>query len=230
MTDSLGRALLPKALREQLGEDILYCFDREIWDEIHPKLDPFTKLVMESADLDELTDQSILEQYQKEADSSDKTRVKLNNLGVIQYRLGMYEAAAKSLKKALLAGENSQSLPISPAEVAARSPILFNLGLVYLSQADSWERELADTLSVARHYLDSALQADYLSLRIKQPYLDQLEQFRNVEQVTLVDLPELFLANGGERLFVDHCHPTAAGHLLIAEKLLRVIIEKNLVR
>ena len=48
--------------------------------------------------------------------------------------------------------------------------------------------------------------------------------------VYVVDLPKVFKENGGERLFIDHCHPTAEGHRLIAEALYELIVKKGLIR
>ena len=88
---------------------------------------------------------------------------------------------------------------------------------------------LNDSLSLPFIYLDSALQADYLSLRIKQKYIDAIDRI-DTAGVTIIDLPSLFRANGGEKLFIDHCHPTAQGHRLIAELLADKILASGIIK
>ena len=71
--------------------------------------------------------------------------------------------------------------------------------------------------------LDSALQADYFSLRIKRVYQEAIDSVGRLDNVTVIDLPTIFEENGGDCLFVDHCHPTLEGHRLIAQALFNAI-------
>jgi lysophospholipase L1-like esterase len=72
------------------------------------------------------------------------------------------------------------------------------------------------------------LQADYFSLRIKREYLDKLDDMAMGENIYLIALGDVFAQNGGERLFIDHCHPTERGHGLIAREIVRVLTDTTL--
>ncbi|HQL24824.1 MAG TPA: hypothetical protein PKY95_10440, partial [candidate division Zixibacteria bacterium] len=109
---------------------------------------------------------------------------------------------------------------------AAGSPILFNRAINLLDSLADTSMVLA-LGSVPFVLLDSALQADWMSLRIKQPYLEALWALREKPGVTVVTVAEEFRANGGDGLFVDHCHPTRRGHEIIARALADVILRQE---
>jgi len=117
---------------------------------------------------------------------------------------------------------------------SAGSAILFNIGICALFKQSADFPSLIDQIDVISSsytYLDSALEDDFFSLRIKKEYLSEIDQIveRSIRgDVFLLDLAEIFRSNGGERLFVDHCHPTAEGHKLIAIELFKVIIGRDL--
>ena len=117
---------------------------------------------------------------------------------------------------------NSTDLPLT----AGGSPLLYNLGINALFATGIGLELLYDTSSVAFRYLDSALQADHFSLRIKRDYRRMIDPLQDRPHVIVIDLPRIFNENGGERLFIDHCHPTAEGHLLIAQSLSAAICKR----
>ncbi|MCP4704574.1 MAG: SGNH/GDSL hydrolase family protein, partial [candidate division Zixibacteria bacterium] len=80
-----------------------------------------------------------------------------------------------------------------------------------------------DSTSEAVSYLDSALQSDYFSLRIKDEYKFIINQLSEHENVLVIDLPSVFRDNDNEKLFIDHCHPTEMGHKIIADEIFKVL-------
>ena len=62
----------------------------------------------------------------------------------------------------------------------------------------------------------------------KEQEIDQVVERSISGNISILDLAEVFRSKGGERLFVDHCHPTAEGHKLIAMELFKVIIDRDL--
>jgi hypothetical protein len=56
-------------------------------------------------------------------------------------------------------------------------------------------------------------------LRIKSPYWREIDKLISLPGIAVIDLPTIFRDNGGDNLFVDHCHPRPEGHLLIAASI-----------
>jgi phospholipase/lecithinase/hemolysin len=81
------------------------------------------------------------------------------------------------------------------------------------------EKRLGDTLSAEEEF-EKAKELDFYSLRTKKAYNNKISELASVSNLPLIDLDSLFLANNSEFLFIDHCHPTAEGHRLIAQALL----------
>ena len=113
------------------------------------------------------------------------------------------------------------------AVLSAGSSFLYNIGINSLSTNPDSN---SASYNIGYRYLDSALQADYFSLRIKQAYWDQIDRLADKPGVVVIDLPSIFEYNGGEKLFIDHCHPTPDGHRLIAETITAEIITKGLIK
>ncbi len=214
-----GQVLLPPEMAEVLRRDIAYCLDRDRFRELYGAGDIFTEEVYRSAyNVTGSSDQTIANlTSQLERDSLDAAA--WNNLGVSYWKAGEYEAAGKAFHTACRVFDQLHPGPSSPLIAAAASPILYNRGINLLSQENSIDKTGIDTAGLAFVYLDSALQCDYFSLRIKQPYRERIDILRDTPGVAVIDLPRIFYQNGGERLFVDHCHPTAEGHLLIARTI-----------
>jgi len=231
VTGEEGRLILPKKIIDVLGRKVKYCLDKRRFSSIYDEWDEFTRAVYASAFNDEMVPSRAVAFYEQQLARDSGNAVIRNNLGVSLWAEGNYNRADSVLRKARnLYCQNYTSGSDPVAEAAAGSPFLYNIGINLLTRM-STETDLTsygdDTAFV---YLDSALQADFFSLRVKKEYwrvIDNMNQFENVE---VIDLPELFRDNGSERLFIDHCHPTVEGHRLIAGALFDRIVERGLIR
>lgn len=211
-----GEVLLPPQMAAILGRHLAYCLDDNLLHDLYGKFDPFTGEVLRSAYTEPNDSGDAISRLTDllEHDSTDP--VLYNNLGVAYWRQH-HNRMADSLfhiARRLFVAEHEQI--DQPAITAAGSPFLYNLGINLLT-ADTIAGSISCvTTGPAFTYLDSALQADYFSLRIKRPYWTEIDRFRGAPWVSVIDFPSIFCRNGGEKLFIDHCHPTADGHLLIA--------------
>jgi lysophospholipase L1-like esterase len=223
-TGSDGRLILPDEMASLLGRQLKYCLDINRFQEIYGQGDIFARNVYLSAYNDSLSPNDAIVHYQELLENAPEDPVLLNNLGVSYWQNRIYADADHFLKQARDKFIQRHTADICPAIIAAGSPFSFNIGINLLSESQLPLDSLDKSQSPGFQYLDSALQADYFSLRIKQDYLRKIDSFMDKKGVTVIDLPTIFAENGGERLFIDHCHPTAQGHLLIAEALFREII------
>ena len=219
-----GSAILPDAMTRIVGRDIKYCLDQNMFDSLYGRGDLFTREVYASAYRDTVAPLEAKRLYTSPIDSGRTDPIVYNNLGVSYWESGDYNRADSLLRYARELYEKEAANSSAPAVVAAGSPILFNIGINLLSRRDSWEAQISDSVSPAAIYLDSALQADFFSLRIKRSYLNVIDSLSHRQDFAVVDLPELFALNGGERLFIDHCHPTVDGHVLIARALAEKVL------
>jgi len=225
VTDREGEVILPEEIARMLGREISYCLDEERFRELYGKGDVFTQAVYRSGFQDTLTSTEAIEYYADLIVSEPDNPLYHNNQGVAFWRNNDYEKADKALKKARQLYQSHRKN--SPAAEAAGSPILFNIGINLLSMKGGKSPALFDTTGIAFRYLDSALQADYFSLRIKRGYWRAIDELNGRKGITVLDLPEIFAANGGEKLFIDHCHPTPEGHRLIAKEIVGTITDHN---
>ena len=182
----------------------------------------FTRTVYLSAYADSLSPVQAIERYTQLLKTDSDNPALLNNLGVSLWENGQYREDDYYLRKAREIFVDKQTDSTNLSLVAAGSPFLFNIGINYLYANGASLSLLEDTNSAALGYLDSALQADYFSLRIKRDYWEKIDELKAHPNVTVIDLPTIFKKNGNEKLFIDHCHPTAEGHLLIARELFTV--------
>jgi Tfp pilus assembly protein PilF len=136
--------------------------------------------------------------YEAQLEKDPSNAKDLNNLGVLRWRQG------KDSEEYLLRALRSDSL--NPV-------ILYNLGVVNF-RSDRRQAEL---------YLLRAKERDRYSLRIKEAYNDTLRAVGARGSATVVDLVDLLGGLPENQYFMDHCHPTLAGHKLIAAKLLAEI-------
>ncbi|MGD8922317.1 MAG: GDSL-type esterase/lipase family protein [Candidatus Zixiibacteriota bacterium] len=216
---SEGETILPDAIADILGRDLKYCLSRNIFDTLYGSGDVFTRNVYSSAYHDNLPPEEAIAFYNRMIQQGETEPLTYNNLGVSYWEDGDFIRANEYLEQARsLYAESLPSEP-PPALLAAGSPFLYNIGINRLSSEQDWSAILSDSTSDAWQYLDSALQADYFSLRIKETYYDEIDNLKGDRGVTVIDLPRVFRQNESERLFIDHCHPTAEGHLLIARIL-----------
>jgi lysophospholipase L1-like esterase len=228
--DRDGQLIFPDQLKEILGRNLKYCIDKTVFRRLYGEGDIFTKNVYLSAYSDSMTPSEAIEYYSGLLDSLPDDPVVLNNLGVSCWQEGRYNQADHFLKCSRDQYVKIHGAAQDPAISASGSPFLFNIGINLLSGDEHRPEEPIDTGSAAFVYLDSALQADFLSLRIKRSYWEKIDRLGEEGNALVIDLPAIFRNHGSERLFIDHCHPTAEGHLLIAETLKDAIVRHGLVR
>jgi len=227
ITGADGRVLLPEAMAAYLGQDVAYCLDEARFHEIYGAGDIFTREVYKAAYTDTTSPEDAISHYSARIRTEPDNPAWLNNFGVACWRNGEYARADSALNQALDLFRRQHPDPDPPVIKAAASPFLYNLGINRLSRDSNRDLSHLDSASVAYAYLDSALQADYFSLRIKRPYVSELAKLRGKPETAVIDLPRIFRENGGERLFIDHCHPTAEGHMLIAKTIFDTIIGRR---
>ena len=222
--------LFPEAMAKVLGRKLYYCIDPEQLSEIYAGVDLFTRMVYETAEpiSDSLARQLLADQLA--TSDNQQTAVELNNLGVACWKEGLFAKGDSLFEMALAQWQNSLPSPPDYLERASGAPICYNAGINRRYEADDYDRMAWDSTAPEYALLDSALQLDFFSLRIKRAYCEQLDSLSGLNAVYLVDPAELFAANGGERLFIDHCHPTAEGHHLIARQLAELIVAERLIR
>lgn len=229
MTGAEGQLIFPDEMAKTLGREIKYCLSRERFAELYGKGDIFTKSVYESAYDDSMNPEEAIEYYSGLLSSNPDDPVVLNNLGVSYWENKQNRMADRHLKLARKTYMHRMSALLDYNVTSAGSPFLYNVGINLLSR-DKASAYAPDTTSEGFIYLDSALQADFFSLRIKRSHAEILDSFSGREGIYIVDLPEIFKRNGGEKLFIDHCHPTAEGHRLIATELARVINNYSIIQ
>jgi len=214
LCDKDDKIIMPDEMRDILGREIAYCLDKNLY----KNADIFSTTVFASTFKQELTLDSATGYYKNQLQKDPSNPVLTNNLGVAYWEKGFHAEADRFLKKArrLFVNQNNMELPIISS---ASSPFLFNIGINLLPDGIDG----LTTTCESYRYLDSALQADFLSLRIKKEYLEQIDHLKNEPDLFILDLTEPFAENGGERLFIDHCHPNVTGHEVIALELLKMI-------
>ncbi len=225
VTGKDGQVILPRAMLDLFGQQIRYCLSDSLFAELYGRGDMFTRAVYLSASIDSLEPLQAVEHYLEQQQTDPENPILTNNLGVSLWECGRYRRSDTCLRRARdqfvkLHGDIPDALLTT-----AGSTILYNIGINALFELGADPSLLQDTTGAAYCYLDSALQSDYFSLRIKDSYCRHIDQLAAQSHVTIVDLPAVFRENGGERLFIDHCHPTAEGHRLIAQELFRVICQ-----
>jgi lysophospholipase L1-like esterase len=231
ITGDEGRVLLPAEMASILGREVIYCLDEVSFGELYDETDVFAREVFRAAFRDTQTSEDAIKHYTTLISSNPEDPLWYNNLGVSLWRKGDYANADRVLDKAIDQFRErypeSRFISRSPALAAASSPILFNIGINKLYLDPAIDIVNLDTNSAAHSYLDSALQVDFFSLRIKRPYCSQIDSLCGYPGVAVIDMPNIFRENGGERLFIDHCHPTGGGHLLIAQTIYDTIIMRR---
>jgi len=219
LTGGDGEVILPEDIAAILGRNLAYCLDEKRYSDLYGKSDIFTREVYRAAFRDTLEPPDAVRYYLKRIEAGDETPVNYNNLGVNYWLTGRFDKADSSFVSACEIFEKQNPGINLPAVWASFSPLLFNRGINLLSIEPAREGLWYDTSGTAFAFLDSALQADYFSLRIKKEYWEKIDNTEVNAGLAVIDLPGIFGRNGGESLFIDHCHPTAPGHLLIAKAL-----------
>jgi len=215
-----GRLLMPDRMVAVLGRQLEYCLDSTLIRYIYGETDPVTRAVLQSAFRDPLPPERAVTFWLDRARRQPTDPVARNNSGVAAWRLGMYTEADSLLANAAAVYRQNLGADAGLDDSAAAGPFFYNRGINELARAG------IDTISWIRpdnpayRSLDSALQLDYYSLRVKRRYIERLTSLPLGDNLSAISLQTLFAANGGERRFVDHCHPDAVGHRLIADTLL----------
>jgi tetratricopeptide (TPR) repeat protein len=193
--DEQGRLVMSQQMRREIGGNWALCLDTLL---LPGKQDYWTSRVYAAAFAD-TGDLVITERFYMNELGADPDNAKyLNNLAVVHWRQG------RSAEDLLLAALEQDSL--NPV-------ILYNLGIV----------NYRDDSLAAETFLDRAKSLDNYSLRIKPPYNEALRSMGTQEGVWLADLLPTFEPLPENSFFVDHCHPTFAGHKLIADKLFSIV-------
>lgn len=218
-----GRLIIPDAMQRILGRPIKYCLSPERFTALYGRGDIFTRSVYRSAYSDSLPPQEAIAYYANLIATDSGNPVLFNNLGVLLWEDRRYWEADYYLKTARNLYLRHYRDSLNPTVESAGAPFLYNIGINLLSLENYGPNLLHDTARAAFQYLDSALQADYFSLRVKRTYWEKIDRLKGEKNLIVIDLPATFQAEGGEKLFIDHCHPTAEGHRLIAEEILKVI-------
>lgn len=206
-----GRPIMPEPIREVFDQPFKYCLSHRL-----KSNDGFVQQVYGAAFDDSLSPLQSIEAYQSALDTSRSNPVLWNDLAVAMWELDIYSSAAIAIDSA----RTRLVTNASPLSRSIEAMYLYNHGII--------SRSLRDTL-LAQMQLDSALQQDYLSLRVKRTYLSEIDSIATADYIHTLDLPSIFDTCGGDTLFVDHCHPTAVGHTLIAKSLIELLWEEKLI-
>ncbi len=217
-----GQLIFPQRMANIIGREIKYCIDKDRFRELYGSGDIFTDAVYKSAYQDSMTNEEAIEYYSAELLEDKKNHLLYNNMGVSFWKSGQYFEADYSFRAARALFQKEYEEDSSIIILSSGAPYLYNIGINLISQSEKGIKILNDSSSAAFTYLDSALQYDYFSLRIKSEYLQQIDELAKYDNVTIINLPAIFRDQGGEKLFTDHCHPTLKGHYLIAEEILKV--------
>jgi lysophospholipase L1-like esterase len=225
VTNMSGQYLLPPELRRILGREIRYCIEPQALTEKYGRPDWFTKATYARVYDDHLEAREAVQYYRRLLATDADDPVIMNNLGVSLWRTGDLVSADTMLRVARSAFVNLSADRSDLLRLSAGSPFLFNIGINLADcAAAATDSAAGNSLrSTARLYLDSALQADFMSLRVKRSYLHEIDRIADTPGTYVIDLPRLFNENGNERLFVDHCHPTKEGHRIIADEVARIM-------
>ncbi len=189
--DDEGRLVMSEEMQAKLGSEWALCLDTLL---LPGRTDQWTQQVYRFSQSGLSFDSTQLVALEDQlAHDSGSARL-WNNLGVVRWQLG--NSSAHEFLKAVA---------LDSLSAIAH----YNLGVVLL-QSDSIE---------ARFHLKRAKELDDYSLRIKMPYNQSYREWCSERGLSLVDIDSLFRNLPENEYFVDHCHPTLAGHKLIAECL-----------
>jgi lysophospholipase L1-like esterase len=230
VTGESGSLILPEPMRRAFGRPMKYCFD---WDEIAERYgdgDPFTRSVYGSAYVDSMAPSEAIRDYIAQVTADPDDAIAANNLGVSYFDDGHPDTAAAWIARGRQQFGHQNPVPQDFATSASHSVFFYNHGIARLSAARS---EMDSTRAL--DLLDSALQRDYFSLRIKRTYADKIEALPLAFDggVWVLDVAAALAVDDDkplaiEAMFIDHCHPTARGHYRMAQALRHLITEQVL--
>ncbi len=222
-----GDLLLPEPVRRVLGRRIKYCMDWTDFERRYGHADWYTRAVYGSAFTDDMPSDRAIDYCLGQLALAPDDPVIINNIGVSHWQAGRFGTARRYLAQAMSAFGESHPQPRNPVEESAGAVFPYNLAVAWLS-SDAEQMIPADTLRSVE-LLERALCGDYLSLRIKEEYSRAVRRRLSTTAAsnwTVIALDSAFGRTpgsplGAEDKFIDHCHPTATGHRLIAEQVLR---------
>jgi len=103
---------------------------------------------------------------------------------------------------------------------------------VYALWMKGYAMTKAGRIREGREFLEQALEAHPFPESCRRSYREVLSAVAGEERADYLPVNELFLASGlkegaPSRLYLDHCHPTPAGHRLIAMALRELIVPEG---
>jgi lysophospholipase L1-like esterase len=233
MRTGQGELLLPEPMRQILGRRVKYCIDWADFARRYGQADWYTKAVHKSAFTDNMSPERAVAYYSRQLEAYPGEPVVINNVGVSLWQADRVKEARSRLEEAVGAFEKSHPPPRSVVEASAGGVFPYNLAIAWLSTGMEGTPESDTTRAV--ELLRRALRYDYFSLRIKDKYSRALRKcLAAVESKawSLVRLDSAFGRTldaplGAEKMFIDHCHPTADGHRRIAETVFRHLLSRG---
>lgn len=220
-----AQLVFPEQMQRILGRQVKYALDYERMNRNYGRAWSMdTVEVYKSAFVGPPAVEDAIAHYSRLRDRRPDDPVVRNDLGVSLWQNGQLEAADRELRRAVELYRGQHPDREDPASVGAGAAFVFNLGINTLSRS---ERPDADPRLAGEAWslLEEARQADYFSLRVKRPYLEEIDRFEGTPGVIVIDGPAIFEARGREQLFVDHCHPTAEGHRLLASAIRERVLD-----
>ncbi len=189
--DDEGRLVMSEEMQAKLGNEWALCLDTLL---LPGQTDQWTQQVYRFSQSGLSYDSTHLIALENQLEHDSGSARLWNNLGVARWQQGNTSAT-----------EFTEAVRLDSLSAIAH----YNLGIVLL-QGDS---------AAARFHLLRSKELDDYSLRIKTAYNQSYRRFCNERGLELVDIDSLFRGLPENQYFVDHCHPTLAGHKLIAEYL-----------
>ncbi len=189
--DDEGRLVMSEEMQVKLGNEWALCLDTLL---LPGRTDQWTQQVYRLGQSGLPVDSASLAVLADQVQRDSVSARLWNNLGVARWQQGIASVH-----------EFREAVRLDSLSAIAH----YNLGVVLL-RSDSIE---------ARYHLRLAKELDDYSLRIKMPYNKNYREFCSEHGLSLVDIDSLFRNLPENEYFVDHCHPTLAGHKLIAEYL-----------
>lgn len=192
--DSAGRLVMADDMRRDFAEPWDLCLDTLL---LPGTSDQWARRAYSTALRDTVPAMSEQVYRRKLAEAPDDPRLQ-NNLAVSLWRQGL---------------DSVQYLFAALRHDSLNAIIWYNLGV------ESYHKNPTETAN----YLMRAKELDHYSLRIKAGYNQALRDFSSSNSIPLIDLENLFFGLPEREYFVDHCHPTGIGHILIARQIVQSI-------
>ncbi len=193
--DASGRLVMAESMQKDLAESWNLCLDTLLLPGV---TDVWSSLVYKSGNGDTKSPEQLEKSCREQLRSTPNDPRLLNNLGVALWRQG----------------RDSLSYFRQALEIDSLNPApWYNLGI---------EEYHSDSQQAVR-CLEQAKELDRYSLRTKAAYNQKLRDFCTSREVTFIDLVKDFAGLPETEYFVDHCHPTAKGHALIAREIAEAV-------